>query len=104
MRLALRKLLRDMGPGGPVSITLALVTAGLGLGLPVAYRLRTVLGTARRDDRAAADLILVLGRELRGDRPTDVFRARLAHGARLLGEGWAPRILISGGVTGDSRV
>jgi uncharacterized SAM-binding protein YcdF (DUF218 family) len=49
-------------------------------------------------------MILVLGRELREDRPTEVFRARLEHGARLLHEGWAPRILVSGGVTGDSRV
>jgi uncharacterized SAM-binding protein YcdF (DUF218 family) len=104
MRRALLKLWRDMGPGGPSSITLALLTATVGLGLPVLYRLRTVLGHARRDERAPADLILVLGRELRDDRPTDVFRARLEHGARLLREGWAPRILVSGGVTGDSRV
>jgi uncharacterized SAM-binding protein YcdF (DUF218 family) len=104
MRRALRKLWRDMGPGGPVSISLALLTAVAGLGLPVAYRLRNVLELARRDERAAADLILVLGRELRENRPTEVFRARLMHGARLLGEGWAPRILVSGGVTGDSRV
>jgi len=104
MKRALWKLWRDMGPGGPASITLALVTAVLGLGLPVVWRLRAVLGHARRDERAAADLILVLGRELRENRPTAVFRARLQHGARLLGEGWAPRILVSGGVTGDSRV
>jgi uncharacterized SAM-binding protein YcdF (DUF218 family) len=93
-----------MGPGGPSSITLAMLTATLGLGLPVAYRLRTVLGHARRDERAPADLILILGRELRDNRPTEVFRKRLEHGARLLREGWAPRVLVSGGVTGDSRV
>ena len=104
MRRALSKLWRDMGPGGPSSITLAMLTATLGLGLPVLYRLRSVLGHARRDERAPADVILVLGRELRDDRPTPVFRARLEHGARLLREGWAPRILVSGGVTGDSRV
>ncbi|MEO8195427.1 MAG: YdcF family protein [Thermoanaerobaculia bacterium] len=104
MRRALLKLWRDMGPGGPSSITLAMLTATLGLGLPVLYRLRTVLGHARRDERAPADLILVLGRELRNNRPTPVFQARLEHGARLLQQGWAPRILVSGGVTGDSRV
>jgi len=104
MRKSFVKLWRDMGPGGPSSITLAMLSATLGLGLPVLYRLRAVLGHARRDERAAADLILVLGRELREDRPTPVFRARLEHGARLLHEGWAPRILVSGGVTGDSRV
>ncbi len=100
----MRKLWREMGPGGPTSITLAMVTATVGLGLPVLYRLRGVLEHARRDERAQADLILVLGRELRDNRPTPVFQARLEHGARLLQEGWAPRILVSGGVTGDSRV
>lgn len=104
MRRALVKLWRDMGPGGPSSITLAMLSAVLGLGLPVAFRLPSVLRHARRDERASADLILVLGRELREDRPTPVFQARLEHGARLLREGWAPRILVSGGVTGDSRV
>ncbi|MEO7793441.1 MAG: YdcF family protein [Thermoanaerobaculia bacterium] len=104
MRRSLFKLWRDMGPGGPTSITLAMLTAVCGLGLPVLYRLRTVLGQARLDERAPADLILILGRELRDNRPTAVFRERLAHGARLRSEGWAQRILVSGGVTGDSRV
>ena len=104
MRRALLKLWRDMGPGGPSSITLAMLSAVLGLGLPVASRIPAVLRHARRDERAPADLILVLGRELRDNRPTPVFRARLEHGARLLREGWAPRIVVSGGVTGDSRV
>lgn len=104
MKRALLKLWRDMGPGGPTSISLALATAIFGLGLPVVLRLRTVLAHARRDERAAADLILVLGRELRENRPTEVFRERLAHGAQLLRDGWAPRILVSGGITGDSTV
>jgi uncharacterized SAM-binding protein YcdF (DUF218 family) len=104
MKRPLLKLWREMGPGGPSSITLAMLSALLGAGLPVALRLPTVLRHARRDERAAADVILVLGRELHQNRPTAVFRARLEHGARLLREGWAPRILVSGGVTGDSRV
>jgi uncharacterized SAM-binding protein YcdF (DUF218 family) len=104
MRRTLLKLWREMGPGGPSSITLAMLSAVLGAGLPVALRLPAVLRHARRDERAPADLILVLGRELHQNRPTAVFRARLEHGARLLREGWAPRILVSGGVTGDSRV
>ena len=104
MRRALVKWWREMGPGGPTSITLALLSALLGLGLPVLLRVPTVLRQARRDERAPADAILVLGRELRDDRPTDVFRARLEHGARLLSEEWAPRIVVSGGMTGGSRV
>lgn len=93
-----------MGPGGPSSITLAMFSGIVGLGLPVLFRVPTVLRHARRDERAPADAILVLGRELRDNQPTAVFRARLAHGARLLTEQWAPRIVVSGGVTGHSRV
>lgn len=104
MRGALLKGWREMGPGGPSSITLAMLSGILGLGLPVLLRLPAVLRHAHRDERAPADAILVLGRELRDDRPTPVFRARLEHGARLLREKWAPRIVVSGGVTGDSRV
>ena len=104
MKRALLKAWREMGPGGPSSITLAMLSGILGLGLPVLLRVPTVLRHARRDERAPADAILVLGRELRDDLPTPVFRARLEHGAQLLREEWAPRIIISGGVTGDSRV
>jgi uncharacterized SAM-binding protein YcdF (DUF218 family) len=92
----------ELGPGGASSLSLAFVTGLLGLGVPVAWRLGEVLRHARRDERAAADAILVLGRELAGDRPTPVFRARLEHGARLWREGWAERIVVSGGLTGTA--
>lgn len=94
--------LREMGPGGLSSLSLALATALAGLGLPVAWRLPQVLRDASRDDRGPADAILVLGRELVDDQPTAVFRARLERGARLLAEGQAPRLIVSGGVTGTS--
>jgi uncharacterized SAM-binding protein YcdF (DUF218 family) len=75
-------------------------TAVLGLGLPIAWRLRQVLAIARRDDREPADLILVLGRTLVDDRPAPVFVARLAHAAELYRLGRAPRIVVAGGLTG----
>ena len=89
-----------LGPGGLVSFGLALVGAGLLLGLPVVWRLRTVLRAANEDESPPSDVILVLGRRLENDGPTAVFEARLAHAARLWREAKAPRIAIAGGVTG----
>jgi uncharacterized SAM-binding protein YcdF (DUF218 family) len=94
--------LAELGPGGASSLSLALATGLLGVGVPMAWRLREVLRRARRDERSAADAILVLGRELDADRPTPVFRARLEHGAALWREGWAERIVVSGGLTGTA--
>src|SRR5437868_547681 len=79
------------GPGALASFGIAAATAVIGLGVPVAYRLAQVIGAARRDGRRDADCILVLGRALRADQPTDVFRARLERAARLYREGLAPR-------------
>lgn len=95
--------LRDFfGPGALVSFLLASGTALLGLGLPVGWRLRHVLRSAQRDERAQADGILVLGRTLEGEQITEVFRARLEHGARLWHSGLAPRVIVAGGLTGTA--
>jgi uncharacterized SAM-binding protein YcdF (DUF218 family) len=94
--------LRELGPGGFFSLTLALGAGAGGLGLPVFARARQVLARAKGDPLRRADAILVLGRELDGDRPTPVFRARLEHGAALLAAGWAERIVVSGGMTGTA--
>lgn len=95
--------LAELGPGGASSLALAFATGLAGLGLPVAWRLREVLARAASDERRAADAILVLGRELDGDAPSPVFRARLEHGATLWREGWAKLIVVSGGLTGTAR-
>lgn len=93
---------RELGPGGASTFSLAFLSGAVGLGLPVAYRMRAVLAAARQDETGPADAVLVLGRSLVGDQPSPVFRARLEHGARLLAEGLAPRIVVSGGRTGRS--
>lgn len=95
--------LTELGPGGLSSLSLAFATGLAGLGLPVALRVKRVLDEAGRDQRRPSDAILVLGRELDGDEPTPVFRARLDHGAALWREGWAPRVIVSGGLTGTAR-
>jgi uncharacterized SAM-binding protein YcdF (DUF218 family) len=92
----------ELGPGGLSSLVLAFVTGLLGLGLPVAARMLRVLRRAGGEEPRRADVILVLGRELVGDAPTPVFRARLEHGARLWRAGWAPELVVSGGMTGDA--
>lgn len=92
-----------LGPGAVSSFFVAASLAVAGLGMPVLYRLRQVLRQARGEPPREADAVLVLGRVLRGDRPTSVFAARLDHGRDLHLAGWAPRIVIAGGLTGDSR-
>ena len=93
-----------LGPGGLVSFGMALVGGGLLLGVPVFWRLRQVLRAAEGDEFSPSDVILVLGRRLQDDRPTQVFEARLDHAARLLGKGMAPRIVIAGGLTGKASL
>lgn len=89
-----------LGPGALPSLVVAALLAVLGLGVPVLWRLRQVVIAARRDESRPADAILVLGRALVDDRPSEVFAARLAHGAALWRRGLAPRILVTGGLTG----
>ena len=89
-------------PGTLTSFSLAVLLAVAGLGLPLLYRLREVLRQASRDSRSPADAILVLGRNLENGAPSQVFMARLAHGAELYRDGLAPRIIVAGGLTGGS--
>lgn len=95
---------QKLGPGGLASFLLAAGGTVLTLGLPVGWRLRRVLREAGGDPVGPADLILVLGRRLEGDRPTPVFEARLAHAADLWRRGLAPRILVAGGPTGRASL
>lgn len=91
------------GPGAASSFFIASALALLGFGLPVVAQLRRVLRTARGAPPRTSDAVLVLGRSLRRDQPTGVFRARLDHAAALFAQGWAPRVVIAGGLTGDAR-
>jgi len=91
-----------LGPGGFASLLLALASGLLLLGLPVWWRLRQVLRATIGDLPAPSDLVLVLGRKLVHNLPSAVFRARLAHGADLWRGGFAARIAVAGGLTGDA--
>ena len=52
---------------------------------------------AKRDDRAPADCIIVLGAGTNGTTPNAVFRERLHHAVTLYQEGYADTILLTGG-------
>jgi len=59
--------------------------------------------TAVRDQATTADAIAVLGAAQYNGRPSPVFRARLDHAATLYQRGYAPVVLVTGGVgSGDS--
>lgn len=95
---------QKLGPGGLASFLLAFISGAVLIGTPVWWGLRRVLRDASGDPLVPSDLILVLGRRLARDRPTDVFLARLSHAAELWRQGLAPRILVTGGLTGSATV
>lgn len=90
-----------LGPGGLSSLLLAALTSLLVV--PILLRFRQVLRASRGDELERCDGILVLGRRLLKDQPTAVFQARLQHAEELWRAGWAPAIVVTGGLTGDAR-
>jgi uncharacterized SAM-binding protein YcdF (DUF218 family) len=58
----------------------------------------SVLVVSQQDQRRAVDAIVVLGAAQYNGRPSPVLRARLDHALRLYNEGYAPRIVVTGGV------
>jgi uncharacterized SAM-binding protein YcdF (DUF218 family) len=60
--------------------------------------LAAVLVTSQRDQRRPADAIVVLGAAQYNGRPSPVLRARLDHAIVLYREGYAPLIVVTGGV------
>ena len=95
--------LQKLGPGGAATLGLAVLTALGFAGLPWAFRFRQVLRGIRGDEPGPVDAILVLGRRLEQDQPTQVFEARLAHAEALWRLGLAPHIFVAGGTTGSAR-
>ncbi|HRC85127.1 MAG TPA: YdcF family protein, partial [Thermoanaerobaculia bacterium] len=92
-----------LGPGAVSSWAIAMASSIFTLGLPVWFRLAQVVKTARVDEVEPADAILVLGRSLKNDHPTEVFLERLRHGHGLWRQRIAPRVVVAGGLTGNAR-
>jgi uncharacterized SAM-binding protein YcdF (DUF218 family) len=57
-----------------------------------------VLVVSQQDQRRPADAIVVLGAAQYNGRPSPVFRARLDHALQLYRQGFAPRLVVTGGV------
>lgn len=53
---------------------------------------------SHKDQRQKADVIIVLGAALSSDGVSPVFRERLNHGITLYNEGYADKILVTGGI------
>jgi uncharacterized SAM-binding protein YcdF (DUF218 family) len=96
------------GPGGRVSRPVAVprrrslrsivgrvIFAGA---LIYTVALGAVLVSSQRDQRRAVDAIVVLGAAQYNGRPSPVLRARLDHALTLYREGYAPLIVVTGGV------
>ncbi len=72
-------------------------------GLVYTVALAAVLVTSQHDQRRPVDAIIVLGAAQYNGRPSPVLRARLDHAIGLYREGYAPLIVVTGGVgRGDS--
>jgi uncharacterized SAM-binding protein YcdF (DUF218 family) len=81
-------------------------TVGLalfGAGTVYTVALAAVLVTSQQDQRRAVDAIVVLGAAQYNGRPSPVLRARLDHAVTLYREGYAPLVVVTGGVgAGDT--
>jgi uncharacterized SAM-binding protein YcdF (DUF218 family) len=60
--------------------------------------LAAVLVTSQRDQRRPVDAIVVLGAAQYNGRPSPVLRARLDHALSLYREGYAPLVVVTGGI------
>src|ERR1035438_2917818 len=94
---------QKLGPGGAVSLGLAVMSILGFAGLPWVFRFRQVLRGVPGDEPSTVDAILVLGRQLEDDQLTQVFEARLSHAETLWRQGYAPRIFVAGGTPRAAR-
>jgi uncharacterized SAM-binding protein YcdF (DUF218 family) len=67
-------------------------------GIVYTVALTAVLVTSQHDQRRPVDAIIVLGAAQYNGRPSPVLRARLDHAIGLYREGYAPLIVVTGGV------
>jgi uncharacterized SAM-binding protein YcdF (DUF218 family) len=79
-----------------IGSTLGLVLFAAGVAYTVA--LAAVLVTSQQDQRRPVDAIVVLGAAQYNGRPSPVLRARLDHAVTLYREGYAPLVVVTGGV------
>src|SRR2546430_9500592 len=92
--MAFWTLRRSFGAAAVLAVSLGLGWAAVVLAVAV---------TAARDQATTADAIVVLGAAQYNGRPSPVFRSRLDHPAPPYQRGYAPGVLVTGGLgTGDT--
>jgi len=67
-------------------------------GVVYTVALAAVLVTSQQDQRRPVDAIVVLGAAQYNGRPSPVLRARLDHAVTLYREGYAPLVVVTGGI------
>jgi uncharacterized SAM-binding protein YcdF (DUF218 family) len=80
----------------PIRSTVGLVVLAAGMAYTIA--LGAVLVTSQQDQRRQVDAIVVLGAAQYNGRPSPVLRARLDHALALYRDGFAPLVVVTGGV------
>ncbi len=81
-----------------------LILAGLIAALALAgYTAYRVWDQGNRDERQAADAIVVMGAAQYDGRPSPLFKARLDHAIELFHEGVAPWLVVTGGKAEGDR-
>lgn len=93
---------QKLGPGGLASLVVALASGVVTFGIPLWFCYRKIQAASKGGPLRPADAILVLGRRLEGDQLSGVFKQRLKHAADLWLMGFASRVIVSGGITGNA--
>ena len=89
---------RPLSDGGSQQTILRVILVGIVVLIAVGgYAAYRIWDQAGRDERRAADAIVVMGAAQYDGRPSPLFAARLDHAIDLYHEGVAPRLIVTGG-------
>jgi len=89
---------RPLSDGGSQQTILRGILVGIVVLIAVGgYAAYRIWDQAGRDERRAADAIVVMGAAQYDGRPSPLFAARLDHAIDLYHEGVAPRLIVTGG-------
>jgi uncharacterized SAM-binding protein YcdF (DUF218 family) len=89
---------RPLSNGGSQGVFIRVALVGGVVVIAVAgYAAYRIWDQAGRDERRAADAIVVMGAAQYDGRPSRLFAARLDHAIELFHQGVAPRLIVTGG-------
>jgi uncharacterized SAM-binding protein YcdF (DUF218 family) len=95
---------RPLNGNRATGVVFRVVLLGFAVAVTVAvYASYRIWDQAGRDERRAADAIVVMGAAQYDGRPSPLFAARLDHAIALFHEGVAPRLIVTGGKRAGDR-